>query len=182
MTSDDHHHAMKMYFHGGVDEVVLFTGWRIKSTSAMVWSCIGIAILSAMYEGIKILREYLLQIQIVKGCSRLTQSRYLPTAVPDEQPADQQCCVQSANGNSCGCPVGVIGHSRPPMARRIFSVGHTIQTLLHLVQIATGFMLMLIAMTFNTYLFLAVVLGSVLGHWLFGWRRTSLMDCNESCH
>ena len=45
-----------------------------------------------------------------------------------------------------------------------------------------SYLLMLIAMTFNIYLFLAVILGAGLGHLLFGWRRTTILDRNEHCH
>ena len=45
-----------------------------------------------------------------------------------------------------------------------------------------SYLLMLIAMTFNIYLFLAVILGAGLGHLLFGWRRTTVLDYNEHCH
>lgn len=59
---------------------------------------------------------------------------------------------------------------------------HIIQSLLHIVQMTLSYLLMLIAMTFNTYLLLAVVLGAGLGHFLFGWRRSSVIDPNEHCH
>jgi copper transporter 1 len=57
-----------------------------------------------------------------------------------------------------------------------------IQTLLHIIQMAFSYALMLIAMTYNTYLLIAVILGAGLGHFLFGWRRSSVLDHNEHCH
>jgi copper transporter 1 len=57
-----------------------------------------------------------------------------------------------------------------------------IQTLLHIVQITLSYLVMLVVMTFNTYLFIAVVLGFGFGHFLFGWRRSSVLDHNEHCH
>ncbi len=57
-----------------------------------------------------------------------------------------------------------------------------IQTLLHIIQMALSYALMLIAMTYNTYLLIAVILGAGLGHFLFGWRRSSVLDHNEHCH
>jgi hypothetical protein len=44
-----------------------------------------------------------------------------------------------------------------------------------------SYLLMLIAMTFNIYLFLAVILGAGFGHLLFGWRRSSVIDYDEHC-
>jgi solute carrier family 31 (copper transporter), member 1 len=68
--------------------------------------------------------------------------------------------------------------SRP----RLLSMYHIVQTLLHILQMGISYLLMLIAMTFNTYLFLAVILGAGFGHFLFGWRRTTVIDYNEHCH
>ena len=65
---------------------------------------------------------------------------------------------------------------------RLLSIAHVMQTFLHILQMAMSYALMLIAMTFNTYLFLAVVLGAGLGHFLFGWSRSSVIDYNEPCH
>jgi len=64
---------------------------------------------------------------------------------------------------------------------RLLSPYHIIQTVLHILQMGISYLLMLIAMTFNTYLFLAVILGAGLGHFLFGWRRSSVIDFNEHC-
>jgi hypothetical protein len=65
---------------------------------------------------------------------------------------------------------------------RILSGHHLIQTVLHILQMGISYLLMLIAMTFNIYLFLAVILGAGFGHFLFGWRRMYVIDYNEHCH
>jgi len=65
---------------------------------------------------------------------------------------------------------------------RLLSMGHIIQSLLHIVQMTLSYFLMFIAMTFNSYLFVAIVLGAGLGHFLFAWRRSSIIDHNEHCH
>jgi len=51
-----------------------------------------------------------------------------------------------------------------PSACSLFRV---IQTVLYVVQILLAYWLMLIAMTYNSYLTAAVVLGCGLGHWIF---------------
>ena len=65
---------------------------------------------------------------------------------------------------------------------RLFDSQHILQTFLHILQMGISYLLMLIAMTFNTYLFLAIILGAGVGHFLFGWRRSSIIDYNEHCH
>ena len=48
---------------------------------------------------------------------------------------------------------------------------HITQTFLHMVQVAVGYLLMLVVMTYNLWLFFAVVLGAGLGYLVFGRLR-----------
>ncbi len=50
-------HMMKMYFHGGYDEVILFDFWRISTLGGLIGSMIGCFLLGIIYEGIKFYRE-----------------------------------------------------------------------------------------------------------------------------
>ena len=62
---------------------------------------------------------------------------------------------------------------------------HIIQSLLQVVQVGLGYILMLVAMTFNGYLFLAVCIGAGIGYYLFaGFRRSvfSFGEQSEHCH
>ena len=59
---------------------------------------------------------------------------------------------------------------------------HVLQTLLHVIQIVVSYFLMLIFMTYNVYLCLAVALGAGTGYFLFSWRRAVVVDINEHCH
>ncbi|XP_055615987.1 high affinity copper uptake protein 1 [Toxorhynchites rutilus septentrionalis] len=59
---------------------------------------------------------------------------------------------------------------------------HILQSVLHLIQVSVSYILMLIVMTFNLWLFFAVVLGAAIGHYFFGWIRQSTWDPNECCN
>ena len=43
---------------------------------------------------------------------------------------------------------------------------HGIQTLLHMLQVALSYMLMLCVMSYNTWIFLGVIIGSALGYFI----------------
>ncbi|KAM6985836.1 protein SLC31A2 isoform 2-T2 [Aplochiton taeniatus] len=43
---------------------------------------------------------------------------------------------------------------------------HGLQTALHVLQVALGYMLMLCVMSYNTWIFLGVIIGSVLGYFI----------------
>lgn len=67
-------------------------------------------------------------------------------------------------------------------ARRIFSGSHVLSTCLHFIQMTLAYLLMLVVMTFNTWLCLAVVLGSTLGYFFVGWKKPSVIDVSDHCH
>ena len=65
---------------------------------------------------------------------------------------------------------------------RLLSKGHILQTFLHMFQVAISYLLMLVFMTYNSWLCLSVVLGAGLGYFFFGYKRLTTIDSNEHCH
>ena len=59
---------------------------------------------------------------------------------------------------------------------------HALQSLLHVLQVSVSYLLMLVVMTYNGYLFIATVLGAGLGYFLFAWKRVVVADVNEHCN
>ena len=50
-------------------------------------------------------------------------------------------------------------------------------------QIVVSYCLMLIFMTYNVWLCLAVALGAATGYFVFGWKKTVVVDVGgEHCH
>lgn len=153
---------MKMYFHTGVEETVLFYRWKVTTVGGMVGSCIAIFIVAMLYEGLKMLREYLSRkynisnISQSYNCNNGGQAQESQTVMVDTQ-----------------------SYSR---RHRLCNWHHILQTFLHLVQVLVSYLLMLVFMTYNIWLCLAVLLGAATGYFLFGWQRTVIADLNEHCH
>jgi hypothetical protein len=63
---------------------------------------------------------------------------------------------------------------------------HVLQSSLHVIQVAYGYILMLIAMTYNVWLFLAVCFGAGVGYFIFAKTRhiygINNREHNEHCH
>ncbi|XP_078482589.1 uncharacterized protein LOC100178573 isoform X2 [Ciona intestinalis] len=55
-----------MYFQFVLPVRVLFFGWNITTQEQLAGSCIGVFIISLLYEGLKLLRKYLLKISSPK--------------------------------------------------------------------------------------------------------------------
>ncbi|XP_030753691.1 high affinity copper uptake protein 1-like isoform X2 [Sitophilus oryzae] len=63
----------------------------------------------------------------------------------------------------------------------IMSKSHLIQTLLQAVQVIVSYFLMLIFMTYNAWLALAVVFGLVAGYFVFGWNSATNNVNDDHC-
>lgn len=176
------HHMMSMAFHGGYNETILFEQWKIDSLSGLLWSMLLIFIMAALYEGLKYYREYLFW----KTYNAL---QYRPVTVTEKNPANGTVGNNNENAMNGGGSgddasrvvhmVGEVIHKQPPT---MLSTMHLFQTFLHILQVTLSFLLMLIFMTYNTWLCVAVVLGAALGYFLFGWKKSVIVDVTEHCH
>jgi len=175
----DHGDMMMMFFHLGYKETILFSFWTINSVGGLIGSMIGIFLASLLYEGLKVFREYLLQRTLVS--ERAAAANHL--SARDRSNNGLRVPLANENGES---PDGssVIN---PPVKTTLlrphpFSVPHMLQSILHMLQVFISYLLMLIFMTYNVWLALAVVLGAGAGYFLFGWRKKTIVDINEHCH
>lgn len=157
------HSMMSMTFHAGFKEQILFEQWSTNTVGGFIGSWIAIFVVAVLYEGLKTVRDQLARRELTKSNEQTNN----PSVVQDnDNNLISGVKVEHARGNRV----------------RLLSTYHFLQTFLHILQMGISYLLMLIAMTFNVYLFLAVILGAGLGHLLFGWRRTTILDRNEHCH
>lgn len=165
MTMD---HMMSMAFHFGYDETILFSPWKISTVAGLIGSMFAIFLMATLYEGLKYYREYLFW----KTYNLL---EYRPVSMPDKG-------ITAAEENRPPPTVHYVGeviHKQPPS---MLSWMHLYQTFLHIIQVTLSFLLMLIFMTYNVWLCLAVVLGAAVGYFLFCWKKSVIVDVTEHCH
>ncbi|VDN11801.1 unnamed protein product [Dibothriocephalus latus] len=63
-----------------------------------------------------------------------------------------------------------------------FTKIHLMQTGLHVLHLILSYMAMLIVMTYNVYMFLAIVLGAMFGYFIFFRRRFVMFNEQDCCH
>ncbi|XP_055989287.1 high affinity copper uptake protein 1-like [Sorex fumeus] len=68
------------------------------------------------------------------------------------------------------------GRPKETLRPQLLSAAHLLQTAMHVLQVVLSYLLMLIAMTYNTYLGLAVVAGAGAGYWLFGGKKAENVE------
>ena len=153
--------VMQMFFTTKTDVYVLFEEWYVQSVGEMVAAVIGVFIFAMLNEGLKVLREYVnyfvksLNLNIIKPKSTIEgedRNKYEPLLSENLPPINNSKANRQVNE----------------------LIGHFVLTLLQTIQYIIGYLLMLIAMTFNLWLFLAVVLGMGTGYFVFAWMKKKI--------
>jgi len=175
MSHDDG--MMKMYFHGGYNEVILFSFWRISTVGGLIGSMIGCLLLGILYEGLKFLREILLR----NDYNRATA--YSGVNPSNENIQDDGIESITSSQNAIRMPEDRTRSNIKIFKTNIFSKVHILQTFLQLLQVILSYCLMLIFMTYNIWLCGAVAIGSAIGYFAFGWKKTVVLDAGgDHCH
>jgi len=140
-----------------IDTCVVFPGWHIRSTSSFIFSFMIIVGLGILYEYLRVFQkkyDYHLALALnskAKGKLRISSGRNTPELSEQEQPT---LLGRSLRSTATETPV-------PPISR-------VIRALLYGACVFLSFFLMLVFMTYNAYLIIAVVLGAAIGHYVFG--------------
>ncbi|XP_004452376.2 protein SLC31A2 [Dasypus novemcinctus] len=135
---------MAMHFIFSDEVVLLFDFWSVHSPSGMALSVLVVLLLAVLYESIKVGKVKLLHQALLS----------LPTHT-NQQLAEE---ADQVSEDSDSLPVS---HTH----RRWF-LCHFGQSLIHVAQVVIGYFMMLAVMSYNTWIFLGVVLGSAMGYYL----------------
>uniref|UniRef100_A0A2K6F9M0 Copper transport protein n=1 Tax=Propithecus coquereli TaxID=379532 RepID=A0A2K6F9M0_PROCO len=146
-----------MTFYFGFKNVeLLFSGLVINTAGEMAGAFVAVFLLAMFYEGLKIARESLLRKSQVS-------IRYNSMPVP------------GPNGT-------ILMETHKTVGQQMLSFPHLLQTVLHIIQVVISYFLMLIFMTYNGYLCIAVAAGAGMGYFLFSWKKAVVVDITEHCH
>lgn len=149
---------MQMYFEAGEKVTILFKQWKTHDAKELIASCFALFVLAIIYEGLKVYRQILL-------------------ARTDLANDDVYTNTNCGNITSQTAVI-TIG----PQRKRLCSLAHLIQTILHTLQVFIGYLLMLAFMTYNCWICIALLLGSGMGYFLFGWRTPNLSSSGDHCN
>ncbi|CAD5234603.1 unnamed protein product [Bursaphelenchus xylophilus] len=194
-------HYMKMYFHCGVEEVILFDWWRTESFFGMLFSCIVVFVMAALYEGVKWVRVYLQTYASSKRkCKHI---RLVTDRAGNNDALIEKCTENAATLKSDDVYRSTVTREAGSKAKGIerilkhidvnnpslLSPYRILQTTLYCIQLTLAYWLMLIAMTYNIYLTSVVILGAGFGHWMFALLQIqpSLAEkqdafASDACH
>lgn len=166
---------MRMYFHTGIVDYVLFYGWVPRTDGQYIATLLAVVALAIAFEGLRTLRHYLECRWASMAPARAPASS---TGGGANESSPYRPLEESAGGDAkaAGSLVAYPGWAPQPFRLKVDLVRATVSATETLV----SYSLMLIAMTFNVGLFLAVVVGVFIGSLLFG-RYRSYQPATTAC-
>lgn len=163
-----------------IDACFLSTSWHIRNNGMFAASCIGIALLVVCLEGLR-------RLSIEFDSSMHQQWRAHAASVAAAQRAAQvnsdapnlyrSSSVSRDAGGGCeagcvGAPSAFAGASS--ITYRPTPLQQLIRAVLHAVVFGLAYILMLLAMYYNGYIIISIILGAALGKFLCDWRSTTI--------
>jgi len=157
--------SMNMLFTWKTENLcIVFRSWRISSTFTLLLSLFLIVVLCAGYEAVRELsRRY------EARTARAESSPGIPIDDDDEE------TVVDRNGRSLRWLGGATSQRQ-----RSFSTSEIVRAALYAVQVFYSFFIMLLFMTYNGWVMLAVAAGAFVGHLAFGLKTSSTKSV--ACH
>ncbi|RBR23549.1 uncharacterized protein FIESC28_03731 [Fusarium coffeatum] len=141
-----------------VDSCFIAETWRITSKGMFAGSCIGVILLvmalEALRRSVKEWDRYLLR----QHAAKFADSSANPAPGSDNGKEGNAAVV------SCGTPM-------PPFRPNVWQ--QAIRALLHMMQFAVAYFVMLLAMYYNGYFIICIFIGAYLGAFVFHWETLS---------
>ncbi|KAJ9301895.1 hypothetical protein DTO271G3_761 [Paecilomyces variotii] len=166
-----------------IDACFLSKSWHITSHGMFGGSCIGVICLVLVLELLRrIGREYdayIVRRTTIQRYHLATTTTTTTTPSPKAIPTSSSCCgPESSSDETHG--LGLAKHSTPtpnimtaagktgPIRPTFFE--QLVRAVLHMLQFAVAYFIMLLAMYFNGYIIICIFIGAFLGAFFFSWE------------
>ncbi|KAK0391921.1 hypothetical protein NLU13_1419 [Sarocladium strictum] len=142
-----------------IDACFLADTWQITSKGMFAGSCIGVILLTMSLEFLRRCTKSYDRYLIQQHEAKFTESDALADSGSDT------AAGKSADAGASCRPAAAI----PPFRPNVFQ--QAIRALLHMVQFAVAYIIMLLAMYFNVYIIICIFIGAFLGAFVFHWEN-----------
>lgn len=137
----------------------LARSWHVKSKGIFALSCIGVVALVIALEFLRRLaKEY--DRRIVASYAR----SLAPARSSNSSDAGKTPATTAAPAHAPACAALPAHRFRPNVPQQ------AIRALLHMLQFAVAYFVMLLAMYYNGYIIICIFIGAYLGYFIFGWE------------
>ncbi|KAL1837213.1 hypothetical protein VTJ49DRAFT_4114 [Mycothermus thermophilus] len=139
-----------------VDACFISSTWKIRSAGMFAGSCIGVILLVMSLEMLR---------RAVKEYDRYLINKHLASQGQSRRPVSSSGKAASDEGSPAPVCVTVAGQGyRPALFEQ------AVRALLHMLQFAVAYFVMLLAMYYNGYIIICIFIGAYLGSFVFHWE------------
>ncbi|XP_072517948.1 protein SLC31A2 [Salminus brasiliensis] len=157
-----------MHFEASSSVTLLFDFWNVHGPGGMVLSVFVVLLLTVMYELLKVWKTTLAT-QMEQPSAPAIPAAFSPSppcfSTELERPDSRSSLTNSPSEISLAPTENTATTALITPTINSWLL-HSLQTALHIVQVILGYMLMLCVMSYNVWIFLGVIVGSLLGYFL----------------
>jgi copper transporter 1 len=147
-----------MYESSNIHPGFIARSWRIKSQGAFAGSCIGVILLVVILEFLR---------RAGKEYDRFIVAQHLKTLTAGSTTIASSASSADGNKNltaTTSTPVVPAQRFRPSILQQ------AVRALLHMLQFAVAYFVMLLAMYYNGYIIICIFIGAYIGYFIFGYE------------
>ncbi|KAG6336633.1 hypothetical protein ID866_2472 [Astraeus odoratus] len=140
-----------------INTCIVFRSWHVHTHAQFVASCVAIVLLGVLYEYLRVFQQRVDR----RIAAKLQKRERVPSPLSGRSTPERGGRSDEVVGLLNGRRARNIGVSVPVHIRML-------RAALYGASVFLSFFLMLVFMTYNAYLILAVVAGAAIGHYIFG--------------
>ncbi|GIJ82758.1 copper transporter integral membrane protein that functions in high affinity copper transport [Aspergillus pseudoviridinutans] len=171
-----------------IDSCFLSSQWHITSRGMFAGSCIGVICLVICLEFLRrvgreydafivhrarVRNQYLSTTASSQGLTTATDADASAESSPDSTRGVQGAASKAPTQTICS-PFEDKTPIRPTLIEQL------VRALLHMLQFAVAYFVMLLAMYFNGYIIICIFIGAFLGSFIFSWEPLNLQKENDA--
>ncbi|KAK7750436.1 Copper Transporter integral membrane protein that functions in high affinity copper transport [Diatrype stigma] len=144
-----------------VDACFLSSTWQIRSAGMFAGSCIGVILLTMSLEFLR---------RLVKEYDRYLVRKHADVKSPPASSGNDEG-DDTGKSPSASTTTTVAARCAPrPKGFRPSVLEQAVRALLHMVQFAVAYFIMLLAMYYNGYFIICIFIGAYIGSFIFQWE------------
>ncbi|KAL8825980.1 MAG: hypothetical protein Q9191_004077 [Dirinaria sp. TL-2023a] len=175
-----------------IDACFISSTWHITSKGMFAGSCIGVVCLVCALEFLRRLsREYDRYIALKAGSGTYTSMSQSPRGLnmangygPDKKAnsvsASERAVTGSTSKDDNDDNDGAFSGVRQPALFRPTPPQQAIRAMLHMLQFGVAYFIMLLAMYYNGFIIICILLGAFIGAFVFSWDLGAPVTATEA--
>ncbi|PGH17436.1 hypothetical protein AJ80_04806 [Polytolypa hystricis UAMH7299] len=145
-----------------INACFISSSWKITSKGMFAGSCIGVILLVMSLEFLRrFSHEYDMYLQ--------GRSRFFPRQIADSTATAALINPKTNNDTDEAEAEAARKPNCPPVLPRPTILQHVLRSLLHMLQFGVAYFVMLLAMYYNGYFIICILIGAFLGSFVFSW-------------